>query len=103
MKELSRFEMAAIKRTAQNVKSMLKKKATLEAKQEALTAEINKLTEMIEVWEAPIMKMTGGFTSEQILKGEMEIIPEPSADVEATDDSPLEEFEQFEQAFPVEN
>lgn len=93
MKKLSRFEMAAIKRTAQNVKSMLKKKASLEAKQEVLTTEINKLAEMIEDWEAPIMKMTGGFTSEQVLNGEMEVIPEtPSGDIDLVNDSPLEEL-----------
>ena len=33
MKKLSKFEMAAVKRTAQNVKGMRKRKAKLEEKQ----------------------------------------------------------------------
>lgn len=76
-KELSRFEMAAVKRTAQNVKSMRKKLVKLEEKQSLITAEINQLEDMINDWEQPIIKMTGGFTSDQVLNGEMEIMETP--------------------------
>lgn len=76
-KELSRFEMAAVKRTAQNVKSMRKKLVKLEEKQSLITAEINQLEDMINDWEQPIIKMTGGFTSDQVLNGEMEIMESP--------------------------
>ena len=93
MKELTRFELAAIKRTAQNVKTMRVKKEKLEKQQEAITNDINRLEEMINDWEAPIVKMTGGFTSNQVLNGEMDIEQDSNlktSDIEI-DDSPLDE------------
>lgn len=92
MKELTRFEMAAVKRTAQNVKSMRKKLVKLEEKQSLITAEINQLEEMINDWEQPIIKMTGGFTSEQVLNGEMNIEHEEIPENNMVDDSPLDEY-----------
>ena len=87
-KELSRFEMAAVKRTAQNVKIMRNKKARLEEKRAFLNAEIDQLDEMINGWEAPILRLTGGLTSEQVLaqndKGEVE------SSSTTTDNSPME-------------
>lgn len=72
MKELTRFEIAACKRTAETVKSRRKKKASLLAKIAKIQSEIEQLDAEIAVWEEPIIKMTGGFTSEQVLNGEME-------------------------------
>lgn len=92
MKELSRFEMAAVKRTAQNVKSMRTKLVKLEEKQSLITAEINQLEEMINDWEQPIIKMTGGFTSEQVLNGEMNIEHEELPENSVVDDSSLTEY-----------
>lgn len=92
MKQLSRFEMAAVKRTAQNIKGMRNKKEKLEEKQAFITAEINQLEEMINNWEEPIVKMTGGFTSQQVLDGEMEIKHESIPGGSILDDSPLEEI-----------
>lgn len=92
MKELSRFEMAAVKRTAQNVKSMRTKLVKLEEKQSLITAEINQLEEMINDWEQPIIKMTGGFTSEQVLNGEMNIEHEELPENSVVDDSSLAEY-----------
>ena len=92
MKELSRFEMAAVKRTAQNVKSIRTKLVKLEEKQSLITAEINQLEEMINDWEQPIIKMTGGFTSEQVLNGEMNIEHEELPENSVVDDSSLAEY-----------
>ena len=95
MKELSRFELAAIKRTAQNVKTMRRRKEKLEEQQVGIVSEINGLQGMIDDWEAPIVKMTGGFTSEQVLNGEMEIMADgkfESPEINEVDDSPLEEY-----------
>lgn len=92
MKELSRFEMAAVKRTAQNVKSMRTKLVKFEEKQSLITAEINQLEEMINDWEQPIIKMTGGFTSEQVLNGEMNIEHEELPENSVVDDSSLTEY-----------
>ena len=92
MKELSRFEMAAVKRTAQNVKTMRRKLEKLEAQQAEITKEINSLSELIYDWEQPIIKMTGGFTSEQVLNGEMNIEHEELPENNMVDDSPLDEY-----------
>ena len=67
MTTLSRFQMAAIKRTAQNVKSFNKRKVTIETKIQALTTELEEINRTIESWEEPIKLMTGGKTSTQIL------------------------------------
>lgn len=102
MKVLSRFELAAIKRTAQNVKTMRRRKEKLEESQSNIVAEINSLQGMIDDWEAPIVKMTGGFTSDQVLNGEMDILSEndfEKTSAEEVDDSPLEmeEIEKVEE------
>lgn len=102
MKVLSRFELAAIKRTAQNVKTMRRRKEKLEKSQSNIVDEINSLQGMIDDWEAPIVKMTGGFTSDQVLNGEMDILSEndfEKTSAEEVDDSPLEmeEIEKIEE------
>ena len=92
MKELSRFELAAVKRTAQNVKTMRRKLEKLEVQQAEITKEVNSLSELIYDWEQPIIKMTGGFTSEQVLNGEMNIEHEELPENSVVDDSLLTEY-----------
>ena len=67
--ELSRYELAAVKRTAQNVKMLRNKLAKVTEKYNKITAEKAGLEEEIENWETPILKKYG-FTSEEILSGE---------------------------------
>lgn len=93
MKELSKFQMAAVKRTAQSVKSLRTKKSKLEEKQAKLTEEINELEELIRVWEEPVMRMTGGFTSDQILSGKPTTVLNDVKDPEGeVDDTPVDEM-----------
>lgn len=66
MKELTKFELAAVKRTAANVKIFKTKKARYETKKEEYQKEIDALNQLIEAWEAPVIAMTGK-TSEEIL------------------------------------
>lgn len=68
MKELSKFEIAAIKRTAQNVNSMVTKKTKLKEKINALQAEYDQLEEAQEQFEAPIRKMTDGYGTEDLVE-----------------------------------
>lgn len=100
MKELSKFELAAIKRTAQNVSMQRRKKAKLENKIAELQSELETLNIIIDSFEAPVIKMTGGFTSEEVLNGAMEVAaateetPEGTVDETATPDEvevPVEE------------
>lgn len=69
MKELSRFELAIIKRTAQNTKSLRTRKSKLQEKIEEAEKELTILNETIEAFEAPIRNMTGGYTSDEVLNG----------------------------------
>ena len=67
MKELSKFEIAAIKRTAQNVNAMVTKKTKLKEKIDALQAEYDKIEGAQEQFEVPIRKMTGGYGTEDLI------------------------------------
>ena len=90
MRELSRFDLAIIKRTAKNTKALVAKRDKLQAAIEKNQAELDTVLAAIEKFEAPIIEMTGGFTSEQVLNGEaavtgaMEAAPEGSVDETAT-------------------
>lgn len=95
MNKLSRMEVAAIKRTASNVKGMRKKRAKLEIRLAELAQEIENLDLMIEDWEAPVRRLTGGMSSEEYLSGvetttEVEGCPENSND-NTTIEEPEEE------------
>lgn len=67
--ELSRYELAAVKRTAQNVKMLRNKLAKVTEKYNQIASEKAGLEEEIENWETPIRKKYG-FSSEEILSGE---------------------------------
>lgn len=73
MKELSRFELAIVKRTAQNTRSLRTKRDKLVEKIEEAQEELGVINEAIEGFEAPIKTMTGGFTSEEVLAGIMAV------------------------------
>ena len=96
--ELSRYEIASIKRTAQNVKMLRNKLAKVTEKWEKIDAEKKALTEEIENWETPILKKYG-FTSEEILSGEADrMIAEagqPQSDYTAIDNEPHEVPEMY--------
>ena len=67
MKELSKFEIAAIRRTAQNVNAMVTKKTKLKEKIDVLQAEYDQIEEAQEQFEVPIRKMTGGYGTEDLI------------------------------------
>lgn len=94
MKELTRFEMAVIKRTAANTKSLRTKRDKLNAKITACQVELESINTMIEKFEQPIKEMTGGYTSEEVLNG----IPEMQEEQTVMD---VEETKEFEET-PVE-
>lgn len=73
MKELSRFELAIVKRTAQNTKTLRTKRDKLVEKIGKAQEELGVINEAIEGFEAPVRTMTGGFTSEEVLAGIMAV------------------------------
>lgn len=64
---LNRFQIAAVKRTAQNTKKLVSQREKVNAKMRELASELISINEQIDAWEAPIKVMTGGYTSEQVL------------------------------------
>ena len=81
---LNRFQMAAVKRTAQNTKKLCAQRDKVNAKMRDLAAELIGINNQIDAWETPIKVMTGGFTSEQCLQYEGNL-PEVSDEAESTD------------------
>lgn len=73
MKELNKFELASIKRTYANTKALRAKKARLEEKVKALQEEADIIGANIDTWEEPVKQLTEGYTSEQVLSGQMDI------------------------------
>lgn len=67
MKKFSKFEIATIKRTAQNVNPMVTKKEKLKEQIDALQEEYEKLTAMQDQYEASIRTMTGGYGTEDLV------------------------------------
>ena len=68
MKKFSKFEIATIKRTAQNVNPMVSRKAKIKEQINALQAEYEQLDTMQEQYEASIKTMTGGYRAEDLVE-----------------------------------
>lgn len=81
-KELTRFELAIVKRTAQNTKSLRTKRDKLVDKINKAQEELTVINETIDKFEAPIKEMTGGFTSEEYLNDTISNEEPVSDDVE---------------------
>lgn len=97
--EFSRYELAAIKRTAQNVKMLRNKLAKVTEKYYQIASEKEGLEEEIKNWETPILKKYG-FTSEEILSGEADRVitgaGQPQSDYTMQDNEPHEVPETYE-------
>ena len=68
MKEFSKFELARLKRTAQNVDGYLKTKAKLNEKIAELKAQLEEVQKNIELTDAPTVAMTGYHTEDLFKK-----------------------------------
>lgn len=91
--ELSRYELAAVKKTAQIIKPKRAKMAKLIAKRDAIDNEINALQSEIDLWEAPIITKHG-YSSEQILSGEADEI---ASQTENMSEVPIETVDDTEE------
>ena len=79
--ELSRYELAAIKGTAQIIKPKRTKLSKLFEKKKEIDAQIDDLQKEIDLWEAPIITKHG-YSSEQILSGEADSMEETLKNME---------------------
>lgn len=67
-KKFTKFELARIKRTAQNVDQYVSKKNRLAAEVAQKQEEIDKLQELIGLSDAPVKLTTGGYGVEQLVR-----------------------------------
>ena len=67
-KKFTKFELARIKRTAQNVDQYVTKKNKLVAKVAEMQAEIDELQQLIDMSDAPVKLTTGGYGVEQLVR-----------------------------------
>lgn len=67
-KEFTKFELARLKRTAQNVEGFLKQKNKLEEKKAKIEEELSIISQQIELTDAPTVAMTGYHTEDIIKK-----------------------------------
>ena len=67
-KEFTKFELARLKRTAQNVEGFLKQKNKLEEKKTKIEEELAIINQQIELTDAPTVAMTGYHTEDIIKK-----------------------------------
>ena len=67
-KEFTKFELARLKRTAQNVEGFLKQKNKLEEKKAKIEEELAIINQQIELTDAPTVAMTGYHTEDIIKK-----------------------------------
>ena len=67
-KKFTKFELARIKRTAQNVDQYVTKKNKLLKKVEDMQEEVDRLQQLIDMSDAPVKLTTGGYGVEQLVK-----------------------------------
>lgn len=91
---LNRFQMAAVKRTAQNTKKLVAKREKINAQMHALAAELIGINNQIDAWETPIKTMTGGYTSEQCIayEGNLPEVEETEEEVSSEVNTETVEF-----------
>lgn len=70
-KEFSKFFTASLKRTAQNVYPLVRRKNKLLDEIAERQAELESIKQQIEGYQIPIREATGGFTTEDLVKREV--------------------------------
>ena len=71
-KKVSKFLVASIKRTAQNVSPLVRRKQKLQAEIAEREEELNSIQIQLDTYEAPIKEATGGYTTEDLVVRNLE-------------------------------
>lgn len=71
MKEFNKFQIAQLKRTAQNVASLVKRKNKVQGLVKQYTDELNSLQLQIDGWQGPVKLMFDGYTTEDLVHAEV--------------------------------
>lgn len=72
-KEFSKFFVASLKRTAQNVSPLVRRKQKLQAEIADREEELRSIQVQLDTFEAPIKEATGGYGTEDLIVRTVEI------------------------------
>ena len=72
-KEFSKFFVASLKRTAQNISPLVRRKQKLQAEIAEREEELKFIQAQLDIYEAPIKEVTGGYGSEDLVVRTVEI------------------------------
>ena len=71
--EFSKFFIASLKRTAQNVSPLVRRKQKLQAEIAERVEEIKHIQMQLDTYEAPIKEATGGYSTEDLIVRTVEV------------------------------
>lgn len=66
--KFTKFQIAQLKRTAQNVNQMVRRKETIVKNLNELNAELLQIQAQIDGWQAPIKMVFDGYTTEDLVE-----------------------------------
>lgn len=72
-KEFSKFFIASLKRTAQNVSPLVRRKQKLQAEIAEREEEMASIQKQLDTYEAPIKEATGGYGTEDLVVRTVEV------------------------------
>lgn len=72
-KEFSKFFVASLKRAAQNVSPLVRRKQKLQAEIAEREEEMASIQKQLETYEAPIKEATGGYSTEDLVIRTVEV------------------------------
>lgn len=70
-KKFSKFFVASLKRTAQNVYPLVRQRNKLNKQIEEAQEELNSINVQLEAYQAPIKEQTGGYTTDDLISREV--------------------------------
>lgn len=79
-KEFSKFFIASLKRTAQNVSPLVRRKQKLQAEIVDREKELESIQKQLETFEAPIKEATGGYGTEDLIVRTVEVTDKTDKD-----------------------
>lgn len=79
-KEFSKFFIASLKRTAQNVSPLVRRKQKLQAEIVDKEKELESIQKQLETYEAPIKEATGGYGTEDLIVRTVEVTDKTDKD-----------------------
>ena len=70
-KKFSKFFVASLKRTAQNVYPLVRQRNKLQKQIEEAQEELNSISIQLDAYQAPIKEQTGGYTTDDLISREV--------------------------------